>query len=407
MGWVYPFLMQITPITDTGALAAFCDKAAEAEYVTVDTEFIRDKTYWSKLCLIQLAGPDEAVAVDVLAPGIDLTPVDDLLSNPDVLKVFHAGRQDVEIFFHRNGVIPAPIFDSQVAAMVCGFGDQVGYETLISKLVGVRPDKSSRFTDWAQRPLSQKQLDYALADVIHLRPAYEKLSKRLQASERTSWLDEEMRILINPATYEMDPANSWKRIKSRNAKPRTLAIIRELAACREIQAQKRDVPRNRVLRDEAILEIAAQAPKDVESLSRLRGFPKGMANGATGALVLEAVQRAVAIPTEDLPPAPAWEKLPGNLGSITDLLRVLLKHVSEQSDVATKLIASADDLQRIAADDNADVPAMSGWRRELFGAEALALKHGRVALTAVGKRTKVIHLNPADNDDPPATEPIS
>jgi ribonuclease D len=387
--------MKITPITDTGALAAFCDKASKAEYVTVDTEFIRDKTYWSKLCLIQLAGPDEAVAIDVLAPGINLTPVDDLLANPDVLKVFHAGRQDVEIFFHRNGVIPVPIFDTQVAAMVCGFGDQVGYETLISKLVGVRPDKSSRFTDWAQRPLSQKQLDYALADVVHLRPAYEKLSQRLAQSERTPWLDEEMRILINPATYEMDPENAWKRIKSRNGNARTLAILRELAAGRETQAQKRDIPRNRVLRDDAIQEIAAQAPTDVENLSRLRGFPKGMANGAIGAMVLDAVKKAVAIPKEDLPPAPAREKLPGNLGPITDLLRVLLKHVSEQSDVASKLIASADDLQRIAADDNADVPALSGWRRELFGEEALALKHGRVALTAAGKRTKIIHLDAA------------
>ncbi|MBL4721416.1 MAG: HRDC domain-containing protein, partial [Alphaproteobacteria bacterium] len=233
----------------------------------------------------------------------------------------------------------------------------------------------------------------ALADVIHLRPAYEKLSGRLQKSKRTPWLEEEMKILTNPGTYEMDPANSWKRLKTRNSDARAIAIIKEIAACRESQAQHRDVPRNRILRDEALLAVAAQAPVTVEALSRVRGFPQGMANGSTGAMILEAVQKAVAIPKEDLPKAPTREKLPSNLGPVIDLLRVLLKHTSEKSGVATKLIASADDLQRIAANDDADVPALSGWRRELFGAEALALKHGRVALTAAGKHTKVIHLD--------------
>ena len=401
---VYPYLMTITPITESEALSAFCKRMSNADYVAVDTEFIRDKTYWSRLCLIQIGGPDEAAAIDVLAPGLDLSPVDELMANPDVLKVFHAGRQDIEIFYHRNGVIPAPLFDSQVAAMVCGFGDQVGYETLISKLVGIRPDKSSRFTDWAQRPLSQKQLDYALADVIHLRPAYEKLSQRLQQSKRTPWLDEEMQILTNPKTYEMDPSNAWKRLKSRNSDARALAIVQELAACRETQAQHRDVPRNRILRDEALLAVAAQAPETVEKLSQVRGFPQGMANGATGAMILEAVQKAVALPKEALPSTPAREKMPSNLGPIIDLLRVLLKHTSEKSGVATKLIASADDLQHIAASDDADVPALAGWRRDLFGAEALALKHGRVALTATGKHTKVIHL---DQFAPVATEESS
>lgn len=389
--------MSITPITDSTVLAEFCAGLVNSTYITIDTEFIRDKTYWSKLCLIQIAGPSDAAVIDALAPGIDLSPVDELLDSPNILKVFHAGRQDIEIFFNRTGRIPAPMFDSQIAAMVCGFGDQVGYEPLIAKLVGKRVDKSSRFTDWSHRPLTQKQLAYALSDVTHLRVAYEKLSAKLEKSGRASWLQEEMQILSNPDTYRLDPDTAWQRIKSRNSNPRFHAILRELAKWRETEAQRRDIPRNRILRDDALLEIASQAPKNPEALGRLRGLPKGQANGSTGAAIIESVKAAEALPEEELPVIEVPEKQPPNLGPTTDLLRVLLKYVSEKNGVAVKLIASADDLQRVAASDDADIPALKGWRYDLFGEKALALKHGRLAIMVAGKQIKLLRVDQHNN----------
>lgn len=384
--------MDIAPISDSAEIAAFCARQRSADYITVDTEFLRDRTYWPKLCLVQIAGPEEAVAIDTLANDADLTPMYDLMADRNLLKVFHAGRQDVEIFFHRMGSIPEPLFDTQVAAMVCGFGDQVGYETLVSKLVGASIDKSSRFTDWSKRPLSQKQLKYALADVTHLRPAYEKLADSLDESGRTHWLDQEMGVLMDPETYRLEPENAWRRLKSRNKNRRFHAILRELAAWREREAQTRDVPRNRIMRDDAILEIAAQVPNSVEALKGMRAVSKGSVNGDSGDAILQAIKRGKDIPDNELPVFERTKPRPSGLGPVTDLLKVLLKHVTETENVAPRLIASSDDLERIAADDNADVPALQGWRRELFGNQALALKAGRVALTAKGSRTRIIDL---------------
>jgi len=386
------FAMEIIPITENERLAAFCKSLEGADYIAVDTEFLRDRTYWPRLCLVQIAGPNEAAAIDTLAPDLDLQPLYDLMANRDLLKVFHAGRQDVEIFFHATGSIPEPLFDSQVAAMVCGFGDQVSYENLVSKLVGASTDKSSRFTDWSHRPLTAKQLQYALADVIHLRPAYEKLLAELEKSGRTRWLDQEMAVLMDPDTYRLDPELAWRRLKSRNGNRRFHAIVRELAAWRETEAQTRDVPRNRIIRDDAILEVAAQSPDDAKALGRLRALPKGYANSAAGSQILDAVKRAKSLPDSELPVIPKREVRPSGLGAVTDLLKVLLKHVTEHHNVAPRLIASADDLERIAADDNADVPALQGWRRELFGEDALSLKHGKVALAVKGRKTRVVAL---------------
>jgi len=377
-------------ITSTHDLAAFIDRLKGADYVTVDTEFMREKTYWPQLCLVQVAGPEEAAAIDPLAPGIDLAPLIDLLNDPNVLKVFHAARQDVEIFFHMTGRIPAPLFDTQVAAMVCGFGDSVGYETLITKLTPARIDKSSRFTDWSHRPLTDRQLSYALSDVTHLRPAYEKLRKRLSKTGREHWLAEEMGVLTDPATYRLAPEDAWKRLKVRTEKPRFLAILQEVAAWREREAQRKDIPRSRVLRDEALVEIAAHAPTNVEDLGRTRGLGTSLAQGRYGTELLAAVQKALSLPADQLPrPEPRQEPPPG-IGPIIELLRVLLKMVCDDNDVASRLVASSADLEAIAADDNADVPAMKGWRREVFGNAALSLKHGKVALAISGKRVKLV-----------------
>ena len=382
--------MEITPISTSGELAEFCERQRNTDYITVDTEFLRDRTYWPQLCLVQIAGPHEAAAIDTLAADLDLTPLYDLMAFRDLLKVFHAGRQDVEIFFQRMGSIPEPLFDTQVAAMVCGFGDQVGYEALISKLVGARIDKSSRFTDWSRRPLSQKQLKYALGDVTHLRPAYEKLADSLDRSRRSHWLDQEMGILMDPETYRLEPENAWRRIKSRNKNQRFHAILHELAAWREREAQTRDVPRNRIMRDDAILEVAAQAPASSEDLKGMRALPKSFANGDKAVDILAAVMRGKDLPETQLPRFERPPRRTAKNGPVSDLLKVLLKHVTETENVAPRLIASADDLDRIAADDNADVPALQGWRREIFGEHALALKAGRVALSAKGNRIRII-----------------
>jgi ribonuclease D len=382
--------MTITPITDSEELKEFCRRQSRASYVTVDTEFLRDKTYWPILCLVQVAGPEEAVVIDPMAKGIDLAPLDRLLFNPKVLKVFHAARQDLEIFFHRTGKVPAPIFDSQVAAMVCGFGDQVGYETIVNTVVGASIDKMSRFADWSRRPLTQKQLEYALADVVHLRPVYEELARNLEGSGRAEWLEEEMATLTDPATYRLDPEEAWRRIKSRGGNRRFFAVLKELAAWREREAQKRDIPRNRILRDDSLMDIAAHAPQSEEALGRTRGLSKGFAEGKVGAGILQAVRRGLKLPEDDIPPRPRRERLPQGIGPLTDLLKVLLKYECEKNNVASRLVASSEDLTRIAADDKADVPALRGWRRDLFGKTALDLKHGRVALSARSGEVTVI-----------------
>ncbi|HKX07718.1 MAG TPA: ribonuclease D [Stellaceae bacterium] len=386
-------------ITDTAGLAGFCEQQMHAEFVTVDTEFMRDRTYWPDLCLVQVAGPDEAAAIDPLGDGIDLRPLFKLMAAPAVLKVFHAARQDIEIFYKLMGAVPAPLFDTQVAAMVCGFGESASYETLAGKLAGVRIDKSARFTDWSHRPLTDRQIHYALSDVVPLRTVYEKLQARLQRNDRAAWLEEEIKILTDPSTYTLDPRESWRRFKLRGGSRRTLALLRELAAWREIAAQQRNLPRNRILRDEQVMEIAAHAPSTPADLARTRGLGKGFVEGRFGGEVLEVIRHALALPEHAHPEAPARRELPPGLGPLVDLLRVLLKLRCEEHGVAQKLVASAEDLELIAAADSADVPALSGWRRELFGEDALALKHGRIALTAAGKQIQLVRL-----DEPAAVD---
>ncbi len=388
----------MTVIADSPRLAEFCRLQNGAEYVTVDTEFIRDNTYWPQLCLIQIAGPDAAVVIDPLAAGIDLSPALALLADQKVLKVFHAARQDVEIFFHLTGKVPEPIFDTQVAAMVCGFGDQASFESLAQKLSGITIDKSSRFTDWSHRPLSDRQIRYALDDVLHLRPIYDRLKRQLEKSGRASWLTEEMGVLTDPTTYRVDPAEAWRRLKVRAGKPRFLAVLKEIAAWREEEAQRRDLPRNRLIRDEALLEIAAHIPASAEELGRMRGLSRGIAEGRVGQGVLAAVQRALARPEREWPRPEPKPELPSGLAPLIDLLRVLLKTKCEAEGVAQKLVASAADLELIAADDEARVPALGGWRRTLFGEDALALKHGKLALGVRNRRIALIALKPRARD---------
>jgi ribonuclease D len=377
-------------ITDTAALARFCESVSSADFVTVDTEFMRERTYWSKLCLVQLAGPDEAAIIDPLAEGIELAPLMALLSDPSVLKVFHAARQDIEIFHHITGIVPAPVFDTQIAAMVCGFGDSVGYETLVSKLAKARIDKSIRFTDWSRRPLSEKQLQYALSDVTHLRVAYEKLAHTLERNGRTRWIEEEMAVLTSPATYTVNPPDSWRRLKFRGARPRFLCVLQALAAWRERTAQERDVPRNRILRDDVLLDIAARAPETPEELSQTRSVGRSGLGAALTEGVLAAVAEGKAVPEADCPIVGKKEPLPKGIGPLVDLFRVLLKMKCDDDGVAQKLVCSAADLESIAADDEADVPALRGWRRELFGDDALKIKHGKLALAADGTKVCLI-----------------
>ncbi|MDH3593940.1 MAG: ribonuclease D [Rhodospirillales bacterium] len=384
----------MTLICDSAELAAFCTRQAEADFITVDTEFLRDTTYWPKLCLVQIGGPKEVAAIDSLAPDIDLAPMTELLGNTKLLKVFHSARQDMEIFYHMMGRLPAPIFDTQVAAMVCGFGDSVGYETLARKLAGASVDKASRFADWSRRPLTKRQLDYALADVVHLRPVYKKLKNKLDRNGRAEWLKEEMDVLTTPATYALEPKTAWQRLKTRSNDRRYLAVMRTLAAWRETEAQRRDVPRGRVLRDEQLFDIAAHTPKNIEELARTRGLGRDLARGRIGQAILEAVQAGLAVPEAERPmPAPRSE-LPKGLGPVIDLLKVLLKMRCEEHNVAQRLVASTADLERIAADDEAPVPALKGWRRKVFGADALALKQGRLALGSDGKTITVVPVDP-------------
>jgi ribonuclease D len=369
-------------ITDSAALAGFCERQRRAEFVAVDTEFMRERTYWPILCVVQVAGPEAAAAIDALAPGLDLAPLLALMEDPAVIKVFHAARQDLEIFFQLSGDVPHPVFDTQIAAMVCGFGDAVSYETLVRKLAGAHVDKTSRFTDWAQRPLTDRQIRYALADVVHLRTVYERLQQVLAQNGRAEWFAEEIAALVDPAIYRNDPDEAWRRFRLRGGGDRRfLGALRALAAWRERAAQQRDLPRGRIMRDEAVLEIAAHAPKTIEALARTRSLGKGVAEGKLGQEILDAITAGLADPNP--PPAiPAKAEPPPGIGPLIELLRVLLKQRCEDFQVAQKLIASADDLEAIAAADDAPVPALAGWRRQVFGEDALALKHGRLALTA-------------------------
>jgi ribonuclease D len=385
----------MTPITTTAELADFCARLSGQPYVAIDTEFMRETTYWPKLCLIQAATPNDEAVIDPLAPDIDLAPLLAVMADPAIEKVFHAARQDVEIFCNL-GVIPTPLFDTQIAGMAAGFGEQIAYDALVRQMLKIDLDKSSRFTDWARRPLSEAQLTYALADVTHLSRLYPVLRGRLEESGRMAWVAEEMKALTDPALYDVEPESAWKRLKPRRHTAKYLAVFRAVAAWRERTAQTRDQPRGRILKDEAIDELATQAPTDLDGFNRLRSAPKGFAGSRFGAELLEAIREAVknadtyapTVARTGAPTSPA-------AGAVVELLKVLLKARAEDADVAAKLIATVADLEKIANDDNADTPALQGWRRDAFGADALKLKRGELALVLDGPRVRVVEVRRA------------
>jgi ribonuclease D len=376
-------------LTNNDELAAICERFSHHEFVTVDTEFLRETTFWPKVCLIQIASPEEAIAIDTLADNIDLSPFFALMANPAIVKVFHAARQDLEIIWRLSRLIPAPLFDTQVAAMVCGFGEQASYLELVKAITRANLDKSSRFTDWSRRPLSDAQIEYAIADVTHLRDIYSTLLERLTRTNRLDWLDDEMQILSSPATYEQHPDNAWERLRHKVRKPRDLGVLMELAAWREQEAQGKDVPRSRVLKDDILVEIAQSAPRTIEALGNLRAFPKGMERSRSAADIVAAVERGL---TRDPNTIPKIERARrGANGATVELLKVLLRQISEETGVAAKLIATIDDLEAIAADQDSETLALTGWRRSIFGEKALELKKGRLALAI--DRGKVITLD--------------
>ncbi len=389
----------MTLLSTTDQLAAVCDRLTRYEYVTVDTEFLRETTFWPKVCVIQLASPEEAVAIDALAEGLDLQPFFDLMANESVVKVFHAARQDLEIIWRLAKLIPAPLFDTQVAAMVCGFGDQAAYVELVKAITRANLDKSSRFTDWSRRPLSPAQIEYAIADVTHLRDIYLHLRKRLERSKRLDWLTDEMQTLTSPATYAQHPDNAWERLRHRARKPRDLAVLMELAAWREIEAQTRDVPRSRVLKDDALVEIAQAAPRNADALTNLRSFPKMLDRSRSD--IIAAIERGLARDPASLPRIERERRSANNTGATVELLKVLLRQVAEETGVAAKLIATVEDLEAIAGDDDADVPAMRGWRRAIFGEKALELKSGRLALSV--ENGKVVTFGWEEAETQPTT----
>jgi ribonuclease D len=379
-------------VTTTTDLAALCARLATEDFVTVDTEFMREKTYYPELCLVQLAGARDVAVVDAQAKGIDLAPLGKLLAAPDVTKVFHACRQDIEIFLLLFGAVPQKIFDTQIAAMVAGFGDQVGYDALVSALTGGHIDKAHRFSDWSARPLTPAQISYAAADVTHLRTVYERLVTRLQADKRMEWVGEEMAALADPNTYRVDPDHAWERLKLRTGNRRQLAIVQALAAWREREAQRINIPRQRLLKDEQIPEIAALAPDTPEELTRARGISSGFATGKSGLSLLAAIAAAKTLPEEKLPRAERQRESQRASPALVALLKVLLNARAEQNNVAARLVASSEDIEALALDEAADNPILHGWRAEMFGADALRLIRGEIALSAQGKRVKIVPI---------------
>lgn len=383
-------------ITTTESLEHLCTALAGESFITVDTEFMRESTYWPDLCLIQVAGETVHGLIDPLAPGIDLKPFFTLLNDSGVLKVFHAARQDIEIMVHRAGVVPHPVFDTQIAAMVCGFGDQVGYEAIVRKLAKAQIDKSSRFTDWSRRPLTEKQLAYALADVTHLRVVYEALKKELDRTGREHWLREEMDILTNPATYRTEPEDAWKRIKVRLRSKKQLGVLAEVAAWREREAREKNVPRSRVLKDDAIAEIAVQSPQTREALNQLRALPKGMSSSRVGDAILKAVAAGLARDPKSLPqPDDGRDEMNEAAQAAAEVLKLALKVVCEQEGIAPRLVASSSDIDAVAESDMAEVPLLHGWRRELFGNLALAIKRGEAVIGFDKGKVRVLEAAPS------------
>ena len=377
-------------ITTTADLTALCARLAEEPFVTIDTEFMRERTYYPELCLVQLGGRGDVAVVDAQASGLDLAPLGALLARPDVVKVFHACRQDVEIFVLLFGAVPANLFDTQVAAMVAGFGDQVGYDALVAALTGGSIDKAHRFSDWSARPLTKAQIDYAAGDVTHLRAVYEKLLAKLAAEGRADWVGQEMAVLANPDTYRVDPARAWERLKLRTGNRRQLAIVQAIAAWREREAQRINIPRQRLVKDEQIPEIAALAPEDAAALSKARGISPGFANGKSGASLLAVIAAAKALPETDLPRAERQRDSQRASPALVALLKVLLAARAEQNNVAPRLVASSEDIEALAQGEGADNPALTGWRNDMFGADALRLINGEIALSAQGRRVKIV-----------------
>src|ERR1700712_3169079 len=377
-------------ITTTAALEALCQRLRSETFVTVDTEFMRERTYWPELCLVQIAGEKEVALIDAMADGIDLAALGVLFADRAVTKVFHAARQDIEIFVLRFGDVPQPMFDTQVAAMVAGFGDQVGYDALVSALTGGSIDKAHRFSDWSLRPLSPAQVTYAAADVTHLHTAYSRLRERLGGEGLNDWVEEEMQVLCRPETYRADPETMWERLRPRTGNRRMLGVLRAIAAWREREAQRGTNPRQRLMRDESLLEVAATAPVNAEALARCRGITRGFAEGRSGVGLLTAIAAATAMPEDDLPEAPRGREGPRASPALVSLLKVLLAAKCEQHDVAPKLVASSDDIDRLAIGAPPDIPALGGWRRLVFGDDATALKEGRLALGVAGKRVKLL-----------------
>ena len=367
-------------IQTTEELNLLCQRLADHQFVTVDTEFIREKTYWPQLCLIQIASVDEAVCIDPLAKGIDLKPLFELMQNKNVVKVFHAARQDIEIFYHLNAKTPFPVFDTQLAAMVCGFGESVSYQNLVQKLLGIELDKSMRFTDWSRRPLTDKQIRYALADVTHLRDIYKKMTELLEQTGRTHWVDDDMATLINPQIYENDPSLAWKRLKLNCSKPFYLALCQALAAYRENEAKRLNRPRKHIIRDEILLEIAANVPDSVEEMAKMRGLPQGFAHGRIGRDILKIIASVKNQDETTYPVLPKPYELPRSARSVSKMLRLLLMIKAAENDVAEKLIATPDELDMLAGENNPDINVLKGWRYQIFGKDALELKAGKTAM---------------------------
>ena len=385
-------MLPMTLITETNELIEACERFSQDSFLAIDTEFMRERTYYPQLCLIQIAGKSEAVTVDALANEISLDPILNLMANNEIIKVFHACRQDMEIFFNLNRRIPFPVFDTQIGAMVCGYGESVSYDKLVRQITGIQIDKSSRFTDWSHRPLSKQQLNYALSDVTHLRTVYESLLNQLEKNGRINWLNEEFQSVLSPKTYDIPLDQIWKRLKIKNGKPRFLILVRELCAFREKEAQNRNTPRNRVIRDDVLLDIAARSPKSSVDLAKVRSLSPQFAEVRLWKSILRVVAEASNIPESDAPQLEKLNKPKPQKPALIELLKVLLKHKSEDNNVAQKLIASTADLEAIAENDNANVLALNGWRKDVFGADALLLKSGKIALSATGDRIKVIRI---------------
>ncbi|HWV20004.1 MAG TPA: ribonuclease D [Devosia sp.] len=383
-------------IVSTEALTAFCERAAQFDFVTVDTEFLRETTYWPRLCLIQVATDDEAVLIDPLADHLDLKPFFALLANPSVTKVFHAARQDIEIFVKLTGAVPHNIFDTQIAASVCGFGDSASYDSLVRAICKVELDKSSRFTDWSARPLSEKQRLYALADVTYLRDIYRELRKQVEQTRRWDWVEDELTVLRSIETYVVQPEEAWERLKMKINRPRDLAALKVLAEWRERKAQTTDQPRSRVFKDDALFDLAVQRPLTPDAFDKLRAVPRGFGRSSAAAEIIQLLKGVEALQKADLPALPERYRGPSPKGAVGDLIRVLLKSVAEQHGVAARILATSDDIDALVLDDEADVPALKGWRRKLFGEKALAIKHGRIGLAATRKGVIEFAVNQAE-----------